>query len=96
MACQLRILRSCPLIVENVQRSPSKWMRWTSDLDPRSGFPFSKKTTEKDYFPSEYSPVNAQTSEGLNAFTVFNETMQCAIPLLHEVTSVASYKVKQR
>ena len=50
----------------------------------------------KAYFPSEYSPVNAQTSKGLNAFLhVCNVPLQCAISLQHVLLSVAFYKVKQ-
>ena len=39
----LKILRERPLLVQKVQRSPSELMRWTSDPDPRSYFPFSEK-----------------------------------------------------
>lgn len=54
----------------------------------------------KAYFPSEYSPVNAQTSKGLNAFLQrkmipCNVPLQCAISLQHVLLSVAFYKVKQ-
>ena len=44
----LKILRERPLLVQNVQRSPSEKMRWTSDPDPRSDFPFSEKQQSMD------------------------------------------------
>ena len=44
----LKILRERPLLVQNVQRSPSELMRWTSDPDPRSYFPFPEKQQNMD------------------------------------------------
>ena len=44
----LKILRERPLLVQNVQRSPSELMRWTSDPDPRSYFSFPEKQQNMD------------------------------------------------
>ena len=42
----LLILRVGALLVQNVQRSPSDYVRGKSDLDSRSNFPFSEKATK--------------------------------------------------